>query len=180
MEDIGALVGMNKVSIYYYFESKEALFKAALKREADAYLERMEREVLGVAGCRRRIDSWIGLSFKYGSGSDLLRQVSLDTLKALSPLLDDFRKWSAATSEDFIARLIEEGREAGELRRVDSRRVAASIAMLVSASRDRANRRFMASPSGDADTAGTVEDLRYAIGLILDGIEETRGKGGKR
>lgn len=170
MDEIGALVGMNKVSLYYYFANKEALFKAMLKREADDYLAKMKRDVGGMRGCRKRIEAWIELSFKYGSQSAVMRQVSMDTLRNLSPLLGEFRDSSLASSREEIAALLREGIEGGELRSCDAARVAASIVGIIGAAKDAAVREFMARPDEAIDTARVVKDIRFTVDLILGGL----------
>jgi AcrR family transcriptional regulator len=171
MDDIGALVGMNKVSIYYYFKNKEALFKAMLKREADDYLAKMKREVGKIVGCREKINAWIELSFQYGTSSSVLRQVSMETLKNLTPLLAEFKAWSFTTSVEHVAFLLKEGRQRGEIRSCDTEKVAESIVSFITASKDIANRKFMTSPDRPVNTEQVVKEIQFSINLIFDGLE---------
>jgi AcrR family transcriptional regulator len=171
MDDIGSIVGMNKVSIYYYFQSKEALFKETLKREAEGYLEVMRREAGKAPGCRERIRCWVAQSFRFGSGSAVLRQVSVETLRKLSPLLEEFREWSRATSVDFVAKTLEAGRKSGEIKDCDTGKVAESIVMFITAVKDMANRQFAAGGDPGPETERAAKRLRFAIDLILDGLE---------
>ena len=46
MDDIAKLSGMGKSSLYYYFKSKEEVFEAVVKREADILRIELEKKVI--------------------------------------------------------------------------------------------------------------------------------------
>ncbi len=46
MDDIARSMGMGKSTLYYYFKSKEQVFEAVVKKEADILSRKLEEEVL--------------------------------------------------------------------------------------------------------------------------------------
>jgi AcrR family transcriptional regulator len=166
MDDIGGLVGMNKVSLYYYFENKEALFKEALGREAKRYDELSLEAARKARGFRAKIEAWIDHGFRYSQKSDLLRHISADSLTRLSPILRDFRASSFESSAAVLASFIDEGVAAGEARPCESLKVAKAIVGIAFSMKQTA---FMSG--GEVDIDGLIEKILYAVDLILDGIE---------
>jgi AcrR family transcriptional regulator len=171
MEDVGTIVGMNKVSLYYYFKSKEALFGTMMRREEDGYLERMKREARQAAGCRKRIGAWIRLSFRYGASSGVLRQASAETQSSLSPFPEELRARYLKTSVENIALFLEEGRRRGEIGRCNAEKVAESIATFIAASKDAAFRKSAMNQDRTAEIERAAKSVRFAVDLILDGLE---------
>jgi AcrR family transcriptional regulator len=45
LDNIGMLVGLNKASLYYYYKNKESIFCIVIFREADIYLEGLQKKV---------------------------------------------------------------------------------------------------------------------------------------
>jgi AcrR family transcriptional regulator len=187
MDDIGELVGMNKVSLYYYFKNKEALFKEMLIREADEYTARMRRKAGEAQGCRKKIKTWLDLSFQYGRNSSILHQTSMETLRKLSPLLEEFRLSSFETSVGDIAAFLDEGMTEGEIRRCDTAKVAESIVKIANALKDAAYKRYKDGSGEAPDFEGVAADVGFAVELILDGLAAspadrggTKPRGGKK
>ncbi len=46
MDDIASSMGMGKSTLYYYFKSKEQVFEAVVKKEADILSKKLDEEVL--------------------------------------------------------------------------------------------------------------------------------------
>ncbi len=170
MDDIGKLVGMNKVSLYYYFNGKEILFKTALAREARLYDERSLAEAKAASGFRSRIETWISRSFRYSQESGLLRTVSAESLSALRPFLREYRARALETSSAALSAFIEEGIAAGEARSCDSVKVARTIFTIAVSIKQLAYQ----EGGGEVDIDGLLERILFAVGLVLDGIAARR------
>jgi AcrR family transcriptional regulator len=167
MEDIGKLVGMNKVSLYYYFDGKEILFKTALGREALQYDERCLAEARAASGFKSRIETWIDRSFRYSQQSGLLRSVSAESLSALRPFLREYRARALETASSAISAFIEEGIASGEARECDAPRIGRTIFTIAFSMKQAA----FQEGGGEVDIDDLLERILFAVGLVLDGIE---------
>lgn len=176
MEEIGRLVGMNKVSLYYYFDGKEELFKAALGREARLYDERCLKAARAARGFRARIETWISRSLRYSHESGLLRSVSTEALSSMASALREYRDSAFDSAAAAIASFIEEGVAAGEAIECDSRRVAEAIIRSAFSIK-----RMAFSERGDeVDLDAVITLILFTVGLMLDGIRaKPRAKGGR-
>jgi AcrR family transcriptional regulator len=170
LDDIGELVGMNKVSLYYYFKNKEALFKEMLQRESEDYINRMKLKIKEFDDPRHRIIAWIEASFRYGQESSILRQLSFESLKRLSPLLDEFKASSMSAGIEFVGYFLKTGIERGELKECDTARVAESIVRIVFAMKDAAYKKLGIDPQAGLDVEGLIGDVCFSVGLMLDGL----------
>jgi AcrR family transcriptional regulator len=166
MDDIGELVGMNKVSLYYYFENKETLFKEALGDEAKRYDQLSLEGAKAARGFRAKIEAWIDHGFRYSQKSDLLRNISAESLTRLSPLLREYKASSFDSSARVLASFIDEGVAAGEARRCDALKVAQAIVGVAFSMKQAA---FL--QGGEVDIDALIERILYAVDLIIDGIE---------
>jgi AcrR family transcriptional regulator len=170
LDDIGELVGMNKVSLYYYFKNKEALFKEMLQRESEDYMTRMKRKIGEIDDARGRILAYIEASFRYGQESSILRQLSFETLKRLSPLMEEFKASSISAGIGFIDRFLKTGIERKEIKECDPTRVAESIIRLIYALKDAAYKKFAENPKDGLDIEGLIRESSFTVGLMLDGL----------
>lgn len=170
MEDIAEMVGLDKSSLYHYYKNKEAVFAAALFREAAGYSEKAKKEVEGIENCKNKIISWLQNSFTYKTNSALLHMISGEEMKKLSP---EFRKNKTDVmnfSTEFYRSALEEGRRHGEIVDCDAQKVAQTITNISNAIRDSAlmNARTYLFQSDDYEKM--VEEILYSVSLILDGI----------
>jgi AcrR family transcriptional regulator len=165
MDDIGKLVGMNKVSLYYYFDGKEALFKAALGRESRQFDERCLAEARAAEGFRARIETWIARSFRYSQESGLLRSVTAEGLSALRPVLREFRGRALETGSTALSSFIEEGIVTGEARSCDARKTGQAIFGIAFSMKQAAFQ-----DGGEVDIDELIGRILFAVGLVLDGI----------
>jgi AcrR family transcriptional regulator len=170
MEDIGKLVGMNKVSLYYYFDSKELLFKSALDREARQYDERCLAEARAASGFRSKIQTWIARSFRFSQESGLLRSASAESLSAMRPFLREYRTRVLETASSAISAFIDEGVASGEARPCDSPEIGRAIFMIAFSMKQAA----FQEGGGEVDIDRLIERILFAVGLVLDGIEARR------
>lgn len=111
IRDIGREAGLNSALIYYYFENKESLFRAAVDGVMDAFLERLRAQPACFPDGRERLRFLVGAVFRYYTEhpdrlrlmtivialhrglfeAEIRRRVKEDTFAPLSLIGDAFR-----------------------------------------------------------------------------------------
>jgi AcrR family transcriptional regulator len=117
VQEIIADTGFSKPTLYYYFRSKEGLFKALLDHAHDACHERMERAAASEPDLGRRLVAIVADLFEFLRDREDLTRLAFAAAFAgseeLPPVLrDDARR---RRNFDFFHRLVTEGRDSGRL-----------------------------------------------------------------
>jgi AcrR family transcriptional regulator len=170
IEDIGEMVGMNKVSLYYYFKNKEAIFAEVITREADEFARSVEKKVESITGCREKILAWIKESFNYNQTSSVLHQLSIASLRKLNPRLEELKNYAEKKGTDYLASVLEEYRKKKEVSAIDVKKVARTIQSVIYAMKERAYKCARSDLSDGIDFKAMVEEILFTVSLILDGI----------
>lgn len=120
MRDIAAAVGMKSGSLYYYYDSKEALLAAILNDTIDAHLAMVRQAVDALpanATVRQKFDTAFQVSVKIISDSGDMAVASAQTLSFLQePEYSEQVRHRQAYNQ-FWRDLIEEGKRTGEIRK---------------------------------------------------------------
>jgi len=170
VDDIGEMVGMNKVSLYYYFKNKEAIFAEVITREADEFAESVEKKVESITGCREKVLAWIKEGFNYNQTNSVLHQLSIASLRRLSPRLDELKNYAMKKGTDYLASVLEACRKKNEVAAIEAGKVARTIQRVIYAMKEQAFTRARSELGDGFDFKGMVEEILFAVSLILDGI----------
>ncbi len=170
LDDIGALVGVNKVSLYHYFKNKEAIFVELITREADEYGQSIHRKVDAIKCCKDKILAWIKEGFRYSTTNSILNQFSIESLDKLTPQLEELKVYGMKKGIEYIETILIDGQQKNEVIACDARRVAESIQNVVYAIKDQAYHQARSNPDRKMDFGKLVDDVVFAVSLILDGI----------
>jgi len=113
MDEIAQDIGMGKASLYYYFPTKEALFKTVLEREHEGLLDRVAKLVHDPAPVSEKLHCYVTLRLDHFFRLISLQVLELQISAKLRPLLratfDEFAKREAKLLESMIRRGKTEG-----------------------------------------------------------------------
>lgn len=130
MRDIAAALGMKSGSLYYYYDSKEALLAAILNDAIDAHITQMRTAVAALppgASARQKFDTAVEVSVKMISASGDMAVASTQTLSFLQePEYSEQVRHRQAYNQ-FWRDLIIEGKKNGEIREDVSDAVASMV-----------------------------------------------------
>lgn len=124
---IARAAGVNKALLYYYFQSKDALYLAVLEHHMKEF-NRLGLEVLGRDGpARARLLEYVSMHFDFTSNRPFFPRLFPRLLiSGTAPFEGLARQYTLPVMRQLI-RVIERGVRAGELRPVDSRQTALSL-----------------------------------------------------
>ena len=133
LEDIAGMLGMKKNSLYYYFESKEALFRELVEDEIAAHGKFLESIVKTDLPADKKLIKIISELIEFIRARTLKYTVKLSAYleihKVIKNEFDDFQKRECK----IIQAILKDGVKTGIFRKHDSKRLAQDIEYLVPA-----------------------------------------------
>lgn len=109
LDDIAERVGVTKTALYHYFPSKQAIFSAAVRREAQRFLAVMEHALERAREPEQRLISLLDARFGYLERIRARYAVSLDRLFEFDSDLMEAKFVIAQSEEDMIAQILRQG-----------------------------------------------------------------------
>ncbi len=170
LDDIGEMVGMNKVSLYYYFKNKETIFTEVAIREADENSAILIDRVQAIQGCKAKLMTWIEEGFKFNHANSLIHQLTLDTLKKLTPQLEELKASAFKKGVVYLTAILKSGQENNELIDCDIQKVAQTIQTVIYAIKESTYMRAKAVINGTINLATMTKEIQFTVALIIDGI----------
>ncbi len=172
MDDIARRVGLNKTSLYYYFESKEAIFTEVVVQEAQRFIRALQTKIESVSGCRRRILTYLTERLHYYRQVVNLHHLSLDTINRVQPAFKALYQSVLEREIAFIEQILEQGIQAGEIRDCHAGRLARAIMTVADALKHAACSQAEAPWPAEIDYSAIESDLNLIVGLIMDGLAQ--------
>ena len=165
LDEIAARAGLSKATLYHYFPGKDALFRELVRRSVqEATLGALPPDAEGTAVERLRAfmrGFWTRLNTP---GFHALYRLVLGELHHFPELTRFYAEEIAGTTVDFVARLVEEGIAAGELRPVDPRAAGRTLIALFTQNALWAGRPELfphAAGRTDAQVLAEIEDFFF-------------------
>jgi AcrR family transcriptional regulator len=131
MEDIAREARAGKATLYRYFPNKDAVIDALLAREADRFVQQLDRAAGDQADAPARIEAAFLAGVGFFRDHPLLARGRDDTPGLLLPRIVANRGPLVVAGLERFSRLIAEGIETGELRHVDPRAAAEVLIRLI-------------------------------------------------
>ncbi len=170
LEDIARRVGLNKTSLYYYFQSKEAIFTEVVVQEAQMFISALQTKIESVTGCRRRILAYLTERLLYYRQVVNLHNLSRDTLNRVQPAFKALYQSVLEREIAFIEQILEQGIQDGEIRDCHAGRLAQAIMTVADALKHTACCQTEEPWPSEIDYSAIESDLNLVVGLIMDGI----------
>jgi TetR/AcrR family transcriptional regulator, biofilm operon repressor len=174
LDDIAEIVGVNKVSIYYYYKNKEAIFKEVIELEANEFSDNMKKKVEDITDCKNKILTWIKEGFKYNQTNSILNQLSYDSIKKLTPQLEELKNNSLKKGADYIASILIYHQKKNEIKNCDVNKISWTIQNVIYSMKDSAYLSSKSNVNGLVDFNELINEIIFTISLILDGIMEKK------
>ena len=173
MDDIAHDVGMGKASLYYYFRTKESLFRAVILQERVGFVEQMNATLSSGGTATAKLHEYVERRFEYFN--KLLNLNILDLHPSVKTKPAFFNMFEEFANEElkFLNRIITEGKAGGEFEVQSVEKTAETILHIMRGLRLRFIR-SVKSVKGprieESDFKQLKEELCLATQIVLFGI----------
>jgi AcrR family transcriptional regulator len=124
MDEIGAESGLKKASLYYYYATKEDLFRAVVERKRAEFRGRVEPLLCPESSALGRIEKYVVIRFEYFKGLQELNILDFKKTTGNAPALMEMFKRHALEELQWLIEIFEFGRLGGEFQVASSERTA--------------------------------------------------------
>ena len=114
MDEIAADIGMSKASLYYYFPTKEELFKAVIRHVQQVFLSRLDEMLQTPLSCSDKLRRYARLRFEYFAEPVNLQLLNLQPWLWSRPIFRDLFESLAAEELKRLTEIMEDGQKSGE------------------------------------------------------------------
>jgi TetR/AcrR family transcriptional repressor of mexJK operon len=126
MDEIAADLGISKAALYYYFTTKEEIFRQVIAREQQEFVERMQAIIGRDIAPSKKLYAYILHQLDFFDELVTLKLISDSDRQAPRPVLGDLFKAFSQAELKLMKTIIRQGTEAGEMQ-VDSTEKAATL-----------------------------------------------------
>jgi AcrR family transcriptional regulator len=172
LDNVGALVGLNKASLYYYYKSKESLFCDVIFRETEIFLDELHSKISQASTTEEKILKYLDERINYYKKVVNLHNLALDTVRKVEPVFFDVYDKVLVKEAEYLEGLIESGIREKEFKQADAKVIAQSIIEVSAGVRYRQVHISSVKMAGEADFLSIMKKIRVVVELILDGIKK--------
>jgi AcrR family transcriptional regulator len=172
LDNVGALVGLNKASLYYYYKSKESLFCDVIFRETEIFLDELHSKISQASTTEEKILKYLDERINYYKKVVNLHNLALDTVRKVEPVFFDVYDKVLVKEAEYLEGLIESGIREKEFKQADAKVIAQSIIEVSAGVRYRQVHISSVKMAGEADFLSIMKKIRVVAELILDGIKK--------
>ncbi len=174
MDEIAFDVGMGKASLYYYFPTKEHLFRAVVELEQEQFIDRVNAILEKDTRASDKLREYVRLRFELINSLVNLNAVGYLSVTELKPLFHDLFENFAQREQKLLQRIFREGKRTGEFEVSSAEKFAELFLHTLQGLRLCSIREFRDQLSGDGYAQLEME-MRECTAVFLRAIQNKNG-----
>lgn len=127
MDEIADDVGMAKASLYYYFPTKEAIFRSVVQHEQEEFLAQAKEVLAHDDSASKMLVEYIQLRIKLTERLSNLSQIHKQSWQDIKPIFQELFKTFVQHELQYLAQIIHEGNKSGEFHVEEPPKMASMI-----------------------------------------------------
>lgn len=131
--DIAKAMNLRKASLYYYYESKEAILSDVVAHEGAAYLTRVQAELLKEKTATRKILRLVKVRLDHFLKAMSLHKLSVPMFFEVKPVINGFYKNFRQQEAALLRQVIQNAVKSGEFKACNAEKVAEAVLTLTDA-----------------------------------------------
>jgi AcrR family transcriptional regulator len=170
LDDIAGLVGLNKATLYYYYQNREAIFIDALEREAQRFIDTVRQNFRKNARARDKMYVFLKTYLSYLQDRAEILELNARAMVDNQIFIRKIHGRMREKNSDLMREIVREGMDSGEFRNMNAERVADSIRYIFDLRLLEFFTEYMESGHQHLDIKRLKNDARYILEIFLHGI----------
>jgi AcrR family transcriptional regulator len=159
MEDVARRAGLGRATLYRYFPSKDALVRAIILAEEEAFFAALDGAVADYAGDEERLVEGFAFALQYARDHPLLAKLMRSEPESLLPYLVGGGELVRTATDAVCARI--QGPQAGSSRGRDTAEILVRLVLSL-----------VLTPESDLDVGARQGAMRFARRYLAAGLRE--------
>ncbi|MFX1259476.1 MAG: TetR/AcrR family transcriptional regulator [Promethearchaeota archaeon] len=172
MEDIGNQVGLNKTSLYHYFNNKEKIFSKVILQEKTEYFQAIQTKMKNLNKCSEIILTFLKERLLFFAKVPILASLTIETIRKNHHIFQEQSEFFYEVEVEFLCEIIKECVQKGQFNECNSYKVAQSIITIADALKMKAVENLNVSHITEIDFSEFSDELLYTVSLILNGLKK--------
>lgn len=170
LDDVASAVGMKKASLYYYYESKEELFKDVVKSETSEFITELDKKVFDKNNVHDQLNTYIKTRLDYFQKLINLHNLTVNSILEFRPISELLYREFFDKQIQIVVKIISDGMQNGELKNVNADRTAN---IFVSAIESIATKVMCKSRlTNEINYKSIEDDSLFLTELIINGLKK--------
>jgi len=127
LDDIAGLIGLNKATLYYYYQNREAIFIDALEREAERFTDTVRHNFRKNASARDKIYVFMKTYLSYLKDRTEILELNAQAMVDNKIFIRKIHGCIQDKNSELLKEIIREGIDRGEFRNMNAGRVSDAI-----------------------------------------------------
>ncbi len=172
MDEIANDVGLGKASVYYYYPTKEALFKTVVKKEQSLFMAKAAEFLGNEISAAEKIRMYVEHRLEYFRVFHTMARLSIESFSQIKPAFGDLFRTFAGWEAQTLSSIMESGKRAREFDLQDPPRVALVLLHVLQGLQLRTLKRAAGGHIDNEQFTELHDETRTLTELLLRGIAE--------
>ncbi len=172
MDEIAEDIGMAKASLYYYFPTKETIFRSVVQHEQNKFLSQIQTVIEDNISAGQKFMEYIRLRIKLTEQLNNLSNIHQQGWSEVKPIFKDLFTYFIQQEQHRIVQILQEGKKKNEFRLDHPQKIASMILHIFQGLHLRFFRGYDQNAIGEADRISYAHDTLLFAEIILHGISK--------
>lgn len=170
LDDVALAVGMKKASLYYYYNSKEDLFRDVIKTETDILLNQLELNTSNKTNVADKLITFVTTRLDYLQQLINLHNLATAVILEVKPICEVLYREFSDKQIEILEQVLKDGIKKNEIRNIDSNRTAKLFILSIEAITMR--ELFKNKHSNQIDYQSIKNDSLFLTELFINGLKK--------
>jgi AcrR family transcriptional regulator len=170
LDDIAGLIGLNKATLYYYYQNREAIFIDALEREAQRFTDKVRQNFRKNARARDKLYVFLKTYLSYLKDRTEILELNAQAMVYNQIFIRKIQGRIRDKNSELMKEIIREGIDRGEFRNMNAGRVSDCIRYIFDLRFLEFFSDYMEKGNLPLDFNRLENDVKYILEIFLHGI----------